>query len=260
MDDSSTIPGLIIGLIIVVSLPILLSIFWILKFKGKIYHILIGAGTFTLALSIEQCILSVLKEISDKETYLIILSCLSPGIFEETARFVFFYILVNIIKNLSKRTSISYGIGHGGCESILLAGFPFLLSLIKYIKGNENNLPNIILCLLSSLERISAIAIHISLSVVVFKGVLDKKIWYYLSAIFLHDGVDTLAVLYQKQIIDIELYLFEIIIAGCAIGISILAFILYKKTNDSTNEDNTQLLNNNYTTETIVDSSASYHE
>ena len=52
---------------------------------------------------------------------------LFPGVFEETGRLIAFKTVLRKRKN--KETSISYGIGHGGVEVILILG----LTYIQYI-------------------------------------------------------------------------------------------------------------------------------
>ena len=97
------------------------------------------------------------------------------GIFEETGRLAAF--------SLARRWSrgpgdaLLYGAGHGGIEAALLAGSMML-----------NNL------LVALALRVVAIAIHLSLSVLVYRGVRTGERRWFPLAVLLHAGVDACAI------------------------------------------------------------------
>ena len=231
-------PGLIIENLFFILYPLALSFIWYQKFGGKIPPILIGlAGFFCGVVILESVILYFLFLIFQKITaIIIIISLISPGLFEETARYVCFYFLLkNSPIYRDKKTSVSYGIGHGGIECLyLLFTGPFIVLVAKDWLVENGGLKSDILflgCLISCWERIFAVILHISLSVLVFKAVNEKKIYFYIVAIIIHDFVDSFALLYQYGVLN--LYITELIITILAICLAVVAFKLYK--NDETN-------------------------
>ena len=231
-------PGLIIAILFYIIYPLSLSFIWYNKFEGKIKHILVGAAGFSVSvLLLESIILYFLKYIFPNKIFVFIISLISPGLFEETARYVCFFILLKNPINKDKKTSISYGIGHGGIEAIILALFsllPVLIAKDYLIKIGSliKDLP-FLTCIIGAIERFFAVIIHISLSVVVYKAVNEKKILFYIGAIFFHDLVDLFAILYQSEIISI--YLTEIILAVLSVCSAFFAYKLYSS--DENNSD-----------------------
>ena len=132
---------------------------------------------------------------------------LAAGIFEETGRFVAFRFL---LKNHRDRvTALSYGIGHGGCEAVLLLSLTYISNLALLAMAQSGTaLPQEVQAAVSQLlglpaatflwagvERISAIALHLALSVLVFAAAAQPgKRGLFFAAVLLHAGVDFLAV------------------------------------------------------------------
>jgi uncharacterized membrane protein YhfC len=173
------------------------------------------------------------------------------GIFEETARFISFKILKKKFTGIS--TGLSYGIGHGGIESVLLAGFSMMAGLVLSILINTGNIEIITgklqgealdqlniqlstisttpsyMFLLSGVERIFAISIQISLSVIVFYSVFCKnKLWLFPSAIILHAVIDFSPAAFQVGIIKSILLVYILLCVSSAI-MTILTIYLNKK-------------------------------
>jgi uncharacterized membrane protein YhfC len=149
----------------------------------------------------------------------------AAGLFEETARLLGFKFLLKVREKESPDTGISYGLGHGGIEAVLLGGLAVVSSMVTAImlnsgalgsiasalKGDQltafnqqiSNLVNAnsFLFLATGIERISAIMIQIGLSLFVFKAVKEKKWLFYVYAILLHAGIDMFAILFQRGVI-----------------------------------------------------------
>lgn len=101
------------------------------------------------------------------------LSCFSAGLFEETGRLISFKLLK---KTNSFYEAIAFGLGHGGIEAILLVGIPAFSQTLSL----EN-------ALLAGSERIAAILVHVTLSIVIFIGVKKGHAFlYWALAILLH--------------------------------------------------------------------------
>jgi uncharacterized membrane protein YhfC len=164
------------------------------------------------------------------------------GIFEETARFlVFIFILKVAVKKSDINTGLSYGVGHGGIEAILLAGLTAISNIIFSLTYNAGVLPitpevvepinqlltmQPVIFLVSGLERMLAIAIQISLSVIVYLGVRYRKYWLYPIAILLHALIDVPAAMTQRGALSIAAC--EGIIAVLTIILCFAAYQLYK--------------------------------
>lgn len=185
-------------------------------------------------------------------TYVLI-GCLQAGIFEEIGRFVAFRFFLKKYDN--PKDSITYGIGHGGIESILVLGIMSISSiamakmindgtLMQSLNGlSEGQLNSINLqvtslsqygffkMLLEVFERIIVMALHISLSVVVFYAVHRKKIAYLFLAILFHSIFDIPAALFQCGIIT-HLWLAEIILFAEAAACALFAKKIYSKLNN----------------------------
>ena len=222
--------GLILAGIFVILLPFVLSFIWIKYHQGKILAIGIGILGFVVSIVVERIILSLsslLTGVGNFFFYLIV--GLFPGIFEESGRYICYKLILKNHLN-SKNTSVSYGIGHGGIESILV-GIQLIANVFlknKLIK--EKILTESITfgyCLLSMLERVSAVTLQIALSVLVFKTIKDNKSKFYFIAIVLHDFVDMFPLLKIAKVIT-NLFVLEIIILLICMSIAVVSYKIYQ--------------------------------
>ena len=79
---------------------------------------------------------------------------------------------------------------------------------------------------MSAFERVFAIALQISLSILNYKANKDINIIFYFYAIILHDLIDLFAILYQKGIIK-SIYVVALIIGLLSFSIFYYAYNLY---------------------------------
>ncbi len=257
--------ALIAGTILAIVLPVLLAVFWLKLKKEKISSVIIGAATFLVfALLLEKSLLSLIIGIDHPLSRFLnanpllfsLIAGLFPGIFEETGRLVAFKFLLK--KNTNKETAISYGIGHGGIEVIMLLGITYINYIIYAVMINAGVFIKIIdqvaaqapdqveaLCTLASqlstialpdvgmamIERVFAVLFHIGASMLVFYAVRDrKKFWLYPLAIFIHTAMDFIAGLYSTHAIKISVLGLECIFAAFGLITFFAAyFLLYKK-------------------------------
>lgn len=131
--------------------------------------------------------------LSSPVLYLLFLA-FTAGVFEEVARFLCF-------RSTRKRhdelwDALAFGLGHGGIEAMLLVGIPLL-----QFDVSMNNV--VVACF----ERVTTIALHVALSIIVWKGVQKHQLRYLFIAIFLHMGVNSLTGL-PFGILGIELLIF----------------------------------------------------
>jgi uncharacterized membrane protein YhfC len=178
------------------------------------------------------------------------------GIFEETARYLSFKLLKKKYHDFP--TALSYGVGHGGIEAILLGGLAMINSMVVGILINiditkiagqvpETVLPQLnaqisalvstapYMFLVAGGERLAAICIQVSLSVIVFYSVANKSKWrLFPLAILLHAAVDVPAALSQVGVIS-DIRVIEGYIVICAILLSIFAIYIHRRSESGNN-------------------------
>ena len=233
MEESSrnitvSTPGIIFATFFETLLPFVLAFIWIRKNNGKIYYILIGIGGFISSVLIESIFISLItKKFGKDSSFLTLITVISPGLFEETGK----YLMIKYIysKEKIKNNSVSYGIGHGGIESFMI-GMSLLANIFAkdtlIEKGVLKKSINFSFYLMSAFERLFAITLQISLSILNYKANKDKKIIFYFYAIILHDFIDLFAILYQKGILE-SIYIVELIIGFLSFSIFYCAYNLY---------------------------------
>lgn len=239
-----------------VIIPTITLIIWKKK-KLSIKPAVVGAVTFVVFSQVLEGVPKALLFMIDSKvsSYIwthpwayVLAGCLLAGVFEEVGRYVAFRFFLKNEDN--KEDAITYGIGHGGIESILVLGMGAINSIALVFMINNGTLQESMLgmsvaqvkslefqvsvlagygfvrMLLEVFERIVAMSLHISLSVVVFKAVHKKKIAYLLLAIILHAIFDIPAAMCQSGVIGIALA--EVILAISAVAIAIVANKLWR--------------------------------
>ncbi|MCR5801902.1 MAG: YhfC family intramembrane metalloprotease [Lachnospiraceae bacterium] len=247
--------------------PIAIALIWVFVKKEKFTTVLIGAATFLLfALLIEKPIQALVISIDHPVSRFLnqhtvawcVVVALFPGVFEETGRLVAFKTVLKKRKN--KETSISYGIGHGGFEVMLLIGLNYVTSLVYASMINNGTFGTVVSQVaatapdqvdslytladqltavtmadigLAVMERTFAVLFHIALSVIVFYACKDsKKFRLYPLAIVMHTIMDLIAALYTTKIMGVSTITLEVIIAVYAVAVFCSAyFLLYRKDN-----------------------------
>ncbi len=134
---------------------------------------------------------------------------LLAGVCEEPARWIAFKLLKK--QGDTSRAALMLGIGHGGVESILV-GLSVMNAAIALIMWNSGNFPleqlgpqqqmqllqmsnsPWYLPLLGAFERLVAITLHVSLSLIVWLGVRQRNLLYLFLAILWHTVVNFAAV------------------------------------------------------------------
>jgi len=245
---------MIISAIISIGLPVAIFLIWRKKYKLKIVPVLFGITAFIMfALFLEQILHSfVLRPNPDGSIGLltrspalfILYAIFAAGVFEETARFISFHILKRRFDGIG--TGLSYGIGHGGIEAILIAGLAMISNILMSVTINSGNTAILgndplvfaqinsmistppVLFLASGFERLIAISVHISLSMLVWCSVKEKgKIWLYPAAIFLHALVNLAPAFYQAGIIQ-SIWVIEGLIIIPAVLVAYFAYRVCK--------------------------------
>ncbi len=241
---------LILGAVLFITVPVLVAIIWKIRKKEPVTTILIGAATFLLfALILEKPIQNVLafptamglkdhavsRFLNARPILLSLVAGLFPGVFEETGRLVAFETVLK--KRRNRETSISYGIGHGGFEVVLILGITFFQYLVYAVMMNTGVFGTVIEQVAAQVpdqlgsveavmkqlagfsgadlaiqvaERIFAVLFHIGASILVFFACKDKKrLWLYPLAIVLHTAMDFVAALYLFNVITLSPWMLE---------------------------------------------------
>ena len=218
---AASVAGMIFSLILSFALPIGLLVFLRRRTGVKVTVFLIGGATFFLfAMVLEQLlhtvVLSAAGEALTANIWLYALyGGLAAGLFEETGRYVAMKFFLK--KQLSRQSALMYGAGHGGIEAILVLGVTSInnLSLVALVSSSGFDSFLSMLSLeesktliqglsvlwttpswqfyLGGIERILPVALHIALSVIVWRAVTDRRISFFLLAIGLHFLVDSVS-------------------------------------------------------------------
>jgi len=228
MIPSATIICMAISMLVAIGLPISLFIGLRKRLALSPVPMLVGVGVFIVfALVLEQLLHRLVLHTTPSGQIALLIThpalyvlygIFAAGVFEETGRLVGFLILRRRFTGV--RTAISYGIGHGGIEAILLVGLTMISNIVLAILANAGVLTGQIYqpaittlsgtapaaFLVAGMERIFAITIHLSLSILVWVAVTRRGHWWLFPlAIVLHAASDLSAACYQAGWLGIPL-------------------------------------------------------
>ena len=206
-----------------IILPIVLAFYLTRKFKLSWKLVLGGALTFIasqvlhipLVFGLTALFKNGVLSIPAAWTALfnaIVLGLLA-GIFEETARWVLYKFILKGAKTWNE--GVLVGVGHGGVEAVILGGLA-LVSIVSMIAMRNADLSGfgiptdqlelakkqvaefwsapVYMAFLGLVERVFAVCLHLSLSVMVLYSVVYRKpIWFWIALLW-HALVDGLAV------------------------------------------------------------------
>jgi uncharacterized membrane protein YhfC len=205
-----------------IVLPIFLWIYFTRKFALSWKLVLAGALTFIAAQVLHIPLVFGMNSFLQTLPLFAsaILLGLLAGIFEETARYILFKF---VLKNTrSWKEGILVGLGHGGIEAMLLGilaavGF---VTMLGYRSIDLSTVPGIpadqlelarqqveaywsapwYMALMGFVERIFAICLHVSLSVMVLYAIVyGKPVWFWLALLW-HAFVDAVAVYVAQEV------------------------------------------------------------
>ncbi len=205
-----------------ILLPIILWIYFTRKFSLSWRLVLAGGLTFIVSQIFHIPLLRVLAPSLKGFSLLVnaIILGLLAGIFEETSRYILFKWILK--KSRSWKESVLVGLGHGGTEALILGILAALTfaNMIVYRTIDLSKVPSIppnqlalakqqvaaywsissYIALLPFVERIFAICLHVSLSLMVLYSIAaHKPIWFWLALLW-HALVDGVAVYVSPKI------------------------------------------------------------
>lgn len=241
-----------------IAVPVCLAVWLMRKYRARLSTILIGAGTFIVFALVLESIMHqlVLKgpngpAIMGNTLLFAVYGGLAAGVFEETGRFLSMKFLLKKEPSTAL-PGIAYGIGHGGAEMLIIFGITMIsnfvvsalinagLSGILFAKVPEdaaaqlqaqlNQLQTVGAgTLLTGLwERISALVLHLGLSMLVWVAVRKggKWLWLFPAAVALHAIVDAGVVMLQKSVGMVPL---ELIVSAEAVAVAAIGYMVARK-------------------------------
>ena len=243
MIPTSTVIWMCATALCAFALPVGMLLWWRGTRKAKLTPFFTGALVFVVfALVLEPllhrvCVLgdnAVARAINANPYLYMLYGALAAGVFEETGRYVAFRLLLSKRRFPERDTAVTYGIGHGGIETMLLLGVTYGLyaalalllrsgdysAALALTGGDAANLSMLLgqlsqltpgLCVLAVMERVSALLLQIALSCFVFLAARDRtqRSWFPF-AIALHAIADMPAALYRRGMLPlwaVELWL-----------------------------------------------------
>jgi uncharacterized membrane protein YhfC len=264
----SSIPALSITIILFIVISVGFFIYWYMKNKQQINISYLVAGILGFYISARVlelgvhyfCIIMdnpVSRFITGNTAAYVLYGVTMAGVFEECGRHIVLKCIMK--KNRTPENSVLYGIGHGGIE-ILAVILPSLITCLvvavmfstgpidvalKALNITEETasaaLPVVQsaatfgygMMVMNVIERVFAMLLHISLTVIVFYGVVSGRKRYLPLAILIHMLMDTFATLYQRGVVP--LWSAEVWAGFWALVSGFIAVRLYRKMKEREN-------------------------
>ena len=214
----ASIAGMVFSLVVSFALPIGLFVYAKKKLGAKTAPFFIGCGVFfVMVLMLEAAIHRIVFQLAGEAlTGSVILYAVYGGLmaalFEETGRYIAMRFLV---KPMDFPNAFMYGAGHGGVEAMLLCGVASISNIASAVMINSGTMSAQLATLdaekaadtaaaLSALwttpsltffaggvERIIAVVLHLSLSILVFQSIRKKSQKDLLNAYLFHFVIDS---------------------------------------------------------------------
>jgi len=258
----SSVPALIITVILMIAIPVIFFIYWRRKHAGQtnISWLIAGAIGFIVSARVLElgvhyfCIIAdnpVSRFINGNTVAFVLYGIIMAGVFEECGRYVILKYIMK--KNRIRENAVLYGIGHGGIE-ILAVLLPtmitYLVIAVLFSQGDAEHalsslkiteetaaaaLPSVqaaaafdySMMAMNVIERLLGMILHIGLTVIVYYGVSNAKKAFLSMAVLLHMLMDTFPALYQRG--AVPLWSVEVWAAAWTVVIVFISGKLYRK-------------------------------
>lgn len=247
-----------VGAVLGIAVPVCLAVWLMRKYRARLSTILIGAGTFIVFALVLESIMHqlVLKgpngpTIMGNTLLFAVYGGLAAGVFEETGRFLSMKFLLKKEPSTAL-PGIAYGIGHGGAEMLIIFGITMISNLVvsalinaglsgilfakvpedaaAQLQAQLNQLQTVGAgtLLIGLWERISALVLHLGLSMLVWVAVRKggKWLWLFPAAVALHAIVDAGVVMFQKSVGMVPL---ELIVSAEAVAVAAIGYMVARK-------------------------------
>lgn len=235
------------GITLLICFAVPLILLWVIRrrYQASLKSFLVGMIAFIIATQILEAPINAYFLLFNETTVqwfashpmlYALYGGFMAGLFEETARYLSYKWALK--KQTRIQDSLSYGVGHGGIEAMLIVGTTYINNLVLSLMINQGFIENLglstelqetvvtqltqvspILFSLAGYERLMTLIIQIGLSVIVFKAIRERKIRYYAIAILIHALLDFPAALAQLGFLNA--YMVEGIVTLFAVGFMI---------------------------------------
>ena len=234
-------------------LPIALAIYGKVKLGARLSSFFFGLGTFIVfAMTLEGiCHSLVMKYVYDFTQNIWVYAIyggIMAGLFEEGGRYLCMRYVMR--GTLDSENALMFGVGHGGAEMMIAGGFGAVSNLVLANVMNSGQLGTLVnqlepemkdtfmtqlaaltaqdgsVFFMAGVERISALAIQIALSYIVYLAVRkggDMK--YFVIAILIHALIDMSSVLMASYL---PVYAMEGILIAIAAALGFYTYKLYQ--------------------------------
>ena len=229
------------------ALPILALVIWKKKEGTELRPAWIGAAAyFVFGMVLEQLINAAVLGTGSSAVSAFLLGHpwlyavyggLSAGILEETARFLVYRTMLK--DSVGRENAVTFGIGFGGLECIMVLGLTVLSTLMMSISFNNmgaeafaaqyaNSEYQIVLETIAEINAISPLAgvMNCVERAAVFALQIELSVLLYPVSILLHAVVGFLAALYQTNVLT-SVYLLEVLLVVYAVAVFFLARKVY---------------------------------
>jgi uncharacterized membrane protein YhfC len=252
MVPAGSLVMMIVNALLGIAIPVFLCWWAVKKHNAKLSTILIGAAVFIVfALVLESMVHQIVLRgergaaIQGNILYYALYGGLMAGLFEETGRFVAMKFLLKK-EPTAVKAGVSYGLGHGGVEMMLIFGISMISTFTMAVMINAGMTDTLTAgvpaeaqeqvaaqldqikdagagtYLIGLWERFSALILQVSLSILVWAAARrgGKWLWLYPAAILLHALVDGIAVILSKHtgMVPTELIVMAIAFATAALA------------------------------------------
>ena len=234
----SSIPSLIITVILMIAIPVLFFLYWRKRHKQqtRISWLIAGAAGFIVSARVLElgvhylCLIAdnpASRFINGNTAAFVLYGITMAGVFEACGRYVILRYVMK--KDRTRENAVLYGIGHGGIEIlavILPTMITYLAIALLFSHGDVENalrslkiteetaaaaLPSVQtaasfdygMMAMNVIERLFALLLHIGLTVIVFYGVVNAKSVCLPMAILLHMLMYTFPALYQRGLVPL---------------------------------------------------------
>ena len=215
------------------------------KTRARIADLLVGMGVFFVCYVIAIATSLLGQMLIASPIILVLVLALRAGLVEEFGRFIAFKFFLKRSKTIGN--GLMYGVGHGGMEVLLVYTLAMVSNLVFIVMVNTGSMDMLaalapdqtealdaavvalrdtspLMLSVGLVERVAAMILHISLSVIVFCAVRQKKWLYLVLAIVLHTLADSSIVLYITG--TLNLWGLEAIIMAMSLVTAIIAWLI----------------------------------
>ncbi|WNQ12178.1 YhfC family intramembrane metalloprotease [Paenibacillus aurantius] len=238
MVPTSAFAGMIVQGVLAVLIPLIAILYYYRKEKFSFVPFAVGAAVFLVFSQVLEKLLHLYVMTGNPVTMewlkaplvLAVYGALAAALFEEGGRWIGMKLLMP--RRREWKDGLSFGLGHGGIEALLISGLASVQYLLYATLLNNGTFDEVLgsklpaeaatqlktaltdsgfgLYLVGGLERIPALFLQIAMSLMVLYAVRSGRLAMLLWAIVLHAGVDFFPGLYQAKVLP--LWLVEILV------------------------------------------------